>query len=101
MIAPFGHVLILAAALFLVGAVCTVTRRNLIMILVGVEIMQSAAALAFVAGSLRWGRLDGQAFVIFIMAAAAAEVAVGLALFVYSERRTGSMDADDYDLLKG
>jgi NADH-quinone oxidoreductase subunit K len=45
--------------------------------------------------------LDGQAFVIFIMAAAASEVAVGLALFVYSDRRTGSMDADDYDVLKG
>jgi NADH-quinone oxidoreductase subunit K len=101
MIVPFGHVLILAGAVFLIGAVCTMAHRNLIMILVGVEIMLNAAGLAFVAGSLHWWRLDGQAFVIFIMAAAASEVAVGLALFVYSDRRTGSMDADDYDVLKG
>jgi NADH-quinone oxidoreductase subunit K len=100
-IVPYSHVLILAAILFALGAGCAVTRRNLIMILIGVEVMLSAAGLAFVGASLRWGQLDGQAFVIFIMAVAASEVAVGLALIVYSQRRTGSVDADDYDLMKG
>jgi NADH-quinone oxidoreductase subunit K len=101
MMAPFSHILILACLLFLMGAACAVARRNLIMILVGVEIMLNAAALAFVAASLRWQHLDGQAFVIFIFAVAAAEVAVGLALIVRAQRRTGSVMADDYSQLKG
>lgn len=100
-IVPYSHVLILAAILFLMGAGCTVARRNLIMILIGVEVMLSAAGLAFIGASLHWQRLDGQAFVIFIMAVAASEVAVGLALIVYSQRRTGTVDADRYDLMKG
>jgi NADH-quinone oxidoreductase subunit K len=100
-IVPYSHVLILAAILFLLGACCAVAHRNLIMILIGVEVMLSAAGLAFVGASLHWQRLDGQAFVIFIMAVAASEVAVGLALIVYSQRRTGTVDADRYDLMKG
>jgi NADH-quinone oxidoreductase subunit K len=100
-IVPYSHVLILAAILFLLGAGCTVARRNLIMILIGVEIMLSAAGLAFVGAAMHWQQLDGQAFVVFIMAVAASEVAVGLALIVYSHRRTGSVNADDYDLMKG
>jgi NADH-quinone oxidoreductase subunit K len=63
--------------------------------------MLNAAGLAFVGASLRWQQLDGQAFVIFIMGVAAAEVSVGLALIVYCQRRTGSVDADAYDLMKG
>lgn len=101
MIVPYRHVLILAVLLFLMGAACAVARRNLIMILVGVEIMLNAAALAFVAGSLQWRYLDGQAFVLFIFAVAAAEVAVGLALIVYAQRSTGSVMADEYSRLKG
>jgi NADH-quinone oxidoreductase subunit K len=50
---------------------------------------------------MRWQQLDGQAFVIFIMAVAASEVAVGLALIVYSQRRTGSVMADDYSQMRG
>jgi NADH-quinone oxidoreductase subunit K len=101
MIVPYSHILILAAILFIMGATCAAARRNLIMILVGVEIMLNAAALAFVAASLRWQLLDGQAFVIFIFAVAASEVAVGLALLVHAHRRTGSVMADDYSQLKG
>ena len=101
MIVPFSHVLLLAVILFGLGAVCAVARRNLIMILVGVEIMLNAAGLAFVGASLRWQQLDGQAFVLFIMAVAASEVAVGLALIVYAQRRTGSVNADRYSILKG
>ena len=98
---PYSHVLLLAAVLFLLGAVCTVARRNLVMILIGVEIMLNAAGLALIGASLRWQQLDGQALVLFIMAVAASEVAVGLALIVYSHRRTGTVNADDYNLMKG
>lgn len=101
MIVSFGQVLFLAGILFLMGAACTVARRNLIMILLGVEIMLNAAGIALVGASLRWSALDGQAFVLFIMAFAAAEVAVGLALIVYSRRQTGSVHADSYDVMKG
>jgi len=101
MIVPFSHVLLLAVLLFFMGAACAVSRRNLIMILVGVEIMLNAAGLAFIAASLKWQQLDGQIFVIFILTVAAAEVAVGLALIVYAHRRTGSVDANRYSLLKG
>jgi len=101
MIVPFSHVLFLAVLLFLLGAVCAVSRRNLVMILIGVEVMLNAAGLAFVGASLRWEHLEGQVFVIFILTLAAAEVAVGLALIVSSYRRTGSVNADRYNLLKG
>jgi NADH-quinone oxidoreductase subunit K len=97
----YGAVMLLAGALFLMGAVCAVARRNLIMILIGVEVMLNAAGIALVGASLRWNALDGQAFVLFIMAFAAAEVAVGLALIVFAQRRTGSMNADRYSVLKG
>ena len=101
MIVPYGNVLILALILFLLGASCAISRRNLLMILIGVEIMLNAAGIAFVGASLKWQLLDGQAFVVFIFAAAASEVAVGLALIVYSHRRTGSLNADQYNLMKG
>ena len=100
MIVPFSHVLFLTVLLFLLGAVCAVARRNLVMILIGVEVMLNAAGLAFVGASLRWEHLDGQVFVLFILTIAAAEVAVGLALIVSSYRRTGSVNADRYNLLK-
>ncbi len=101
MIVPFSHVLILAVVLFGLGAVCAVSRRNLIMILIGVEIMLNAAGLVFVAASLKWGQLDGQAFFLFILAVAASEAAVGLALIVYLYRRNASTNADRYRFLKG
>ncbi|MDD2902125.1 MAG: NADH-quinone oxidoreductase subunit NuoK [Syntrophales bacterium] len=101
MIVPNGHVLLLAVILFLLGAACAIARRNLLMILIGVEVMLNAASLAFIGAALKWRQLDGQVFVIFIFAVAAAEVAVGLALIVYSQRRTGALDADAYSRLKG
>jgi NADH-quinone oxidoreductase subunit K len=101
LIVPYSHVLILAGILFLLGAVCALARWNLIMILIGVEIMLNAAGLALIGASLKWQQLEGQIFVIFIMAVAAAEVAVGLALIVYSQRRTGTLEADRFNLLKG
>jgi NADH-quinone oxidoreductase subunit K len=101
MIVPYGHVLVLAGILFFMGAGCAMARQNLIMILIGVEIMLNAAGIVFIGASLRWGALAGQAFVLFIMAVAASEVAVGLALIIYVRRRTGTVNADDYTMLKG
>jgi NADH-quinone oxidoreductase subunit K len=98
-IAPLGHVLALAALLFILGAACVVARRNLFMIIIGVEVMLNAAGLALVAGSLKWQNLDGQALVLFIFAIAAAEVSVGLALAIYAWSRRGSLDPDDYRML--
>lgn len=100
MIVPFGHVLLLAGLLFLMGMFCVVVRRNLIMILLGVEIMLNAATIAFVGAALRWHHLEGQVFVLFILAVAGAEVSLGLALIVCAYRRTGSMDPNTYNLLK-
>jgi NADH-quinone oxidoreductase subunit K len=97
---PFGHVLILAGLLFLMGVLCAVVRRNLIMILLGVEIMLNAATIAFVGAALRWQTMEGQVFVLFILAVAAAEVSVGLALIVNAYRRTGSVDPGKFNLLK-
>lgn len=100
MIVPFNHVLILAGLLFLMGIFCTVVRRSLIMILLGVEIMLNAASILLVGSSLRWQDLDGQAIVLFVFAIAAAEVSVGLALIVWAYRRTGSVDPRNYNILK-
>jgi len=100
MIVSFGHVLVLSGVLFLLGTVCAVVRRNLIMILLGVEIMLNAATIAFVGAALRWHDMEGQVFVLFIFAVAAAEVSVGLALIIGVYRRTGSVDPNNFNLLK-
>ena len=100
MIVSFGHVLVLSGLLFLLGTVCAVARRNLIMILLGVEIMLNAATIAFVGAALRWQDMEGQVFVLFIFAVAAAEVSVGLALIIGVYRRTGSVDPNNFNLLK-
>lgn len=97
MIVPYNHVLVLAGILFLMGMLCVVTRRNLIMILLGLEIMLNAAAVAFVGAALRWQHLEGQAVAIFILAIAAAEVSIGLALVVSVYKRTGSLDPGTYN----
>lgn len=101
MIVPFAHVLILAAVVFVMGALCALLRRNLVMILLGIEIMLNASGIALVGGSLRWMNLEGQALVLLVMAVAAAEVSVGLSLIVSSRRFTGSLNADAQDKLKG
>ena len=100
MIVPLGHVFLLAGLIFSMGLVCMVAHRNLIMTLVGVEVMMNAAAIVFVAAALRWQLMEGQVFILFILAVAAAEVSVGLALVFSVYRRTGSIDPDTYNILK-
>jgi NADH-quinone oxidoreductase subunit K len=96
----FGYVLALSGIVVVLGMICAVARRNLIMILLGVEVMLNGAAIAFIGAALRWQQLEGQAFVLFIIAIAAAEVSLGLALIVYLYHRTGSLDPDDHRVLK-
>jgi NADH-quinone oxidoreductase subunit K len=100
MIAPYGHVLVLAGMTFVLGLICILVRRDLIMILIGVEIMMNAGAIAFVGASLKWHLLDGQIFVLFLFGVAAAEVAVGLALLVRGHRESDSLDSETFNLLK-
>jgi len=98
---PTGHVLIVAAMLVSIGAFGVLLRRNLLFMLLAVEVMLNGAALAFVGASARWQQPDGQVFVVFIMAMAAAEVAVGLALILQIYRRASTLDADALDQLRG
>ncbi len=101
MIVPIGHILIVSGAMFIMGLACVLARRNLIMILIGVEIMLNAVGLALVGGSALWQRIDGQIFVIFLMAMTSAEVSISLAMVVYLRRRKGTVDADAFDGMKG
>lgn len=77
---PMEHGLLLAGILFGLGALGVLVRRNILFILLSLEIMLNAAGLAFIVAGTRWGQADGQVMFIFILAMAAAEVAVGLAL---------------------
>jgi NADH-quinone oxidoreductase subunit K len=70
------------------------------MIVLGIEIMLNAVSIVFVGAALRWNDLDGQTFVLFILAVAATEVSVGLAIIVYAFRRTGSFDPSNFNLLR-
>ncbi|MFW6284335.1 MAG: NADH-quinone oxidoreductase subunit NuoK, partial [Desulfosalsimonas sp.] len=92
MIVPYTHVMLLGAIVFLMGMICTLTRRNLIMIIVGLEIMLNAAAIVFVGAGLQFQQIEGQVMALFIVAVAAAEVSVGLAMVVCIYRQTQSLD---------
>lgn len=98
---PTSHVLIVAAMLVCIGTFGVLLRRNLLFMLLSLEVMLNGAALAFVGAAARWEQPDGQVFVIFIMAMAAAEVAVGLALILQIYRCASSLDADGLDVLRG
>ncbi|MGA7997188.1 MAG: NADH-quinone oxidoreductase subunit NuoK [Bradyrhizobium sp.] len=93
--------LLLAMVLFALGTIGVLIRRNLIVMLMSVEIMLNAAGLAFIAAGSRWGRADGQVMFILILALAAAEVAVGLALILRLYQRLGTLDADAADQMRG
>lgn len=94
-------VILLSAALFVIGVAGVLIRRNALMIFMSVELMLNAANLAFVAFARQWGQLDGQLFVFFIMTVAAAEVAVGLALIVAIFRSKKSTSVDELNQLNG
>jgi NADH-quinone oxidoreductase subunit K len=99
---PLYHVLILAAILFSMGLACVVAwRANVIMMLIGIEIMLNAVMLTFVGGSAQWRIADGQLFSLMLMALTSAEVSLALAMVVYLHRRKRSVNTDDFDSMKG
>lgn len=91
---PIEHVLILAMLLFCVGAIGVLVRRNIIFILISLEFMMNASALAFVAAGAKWGQPDGQIMFMLILAIAAAEVAVALGIVIQMARRFRTLDVD-------
>ena len=95
-----NHYLILSAALFVLGFVGVVLRRNLLVVLMSIEIMLNAVNLSFVAFSRHLGDLQGQAAAFFIIVLAAAEAAVGLAIIILIFRRRGSVQSTDITELK-
>jgi len=98
---PVEHGLILAGILFALGTVGLLMRRNVIFVLMSIEIMLNAAGLAFVVAGSRWGQADGQVMFIFILTMAAAEVSVGLALVLQFFSRSGTLDTDAASSMKG
>ncbi len=98
---PIQYYIALSMILFTLGALGVLVRRNAIIIFMSVELMLNAANLAFVAFARMHHSLDGQIFVFFVMAVAAAEVAVGLALIVAIFRSKHSIDIDQINNLKG
>jgi NADH-quinone oxidoreductase subunit K len=91
----------LAGLLFMLGLVGVLARRNVIFILMSIEIMLNAAGLAFVVAGARWQQADGQVMFLFILAMAAAEVSVGLALVLRLYRQWGTLDADVASSMRG
>ena len=93
--------LILAAVLFLLGFGGVLVRRNLIFVLMSIEVMFNAAGLAFVVAGQRWEQPDGQIMFIFILAVTAAEVAVGLALVLAAQHYYRTLDTDEISEMRG
>jgi NADH-quinone oxidoreductase subunit K len=98
---PIGYYITLSAILFTLGVVGVLIRRNAIIIFMSVELMLNSANLAFVAFARMYESLNGQIFVFFVMAVAAAEVAVGLALIVAIFHSKRSINVDEINTLKG
>lgn len=98
---PLEHGLLLAAILFTLGLIGVLVRRNIIVILMSIEIMINAAGLAFVLAGAQWGQAEGQVMFIFILTMAAAEVAVGLALILQLVHRLKTLDIDAAAQMRG
>ncbi len=103
---PTEHVIALSAALFTVGVIGALVRRNLIVILMSIELMLNAANLAFVGFNRMWPgtegapAVDGQIFVLIVITVAASEVAVGLGIFLSMFRNRDSVNVEEVNLLK-
>jgi NADH-quinone oxidoreductase subunit K len=97
---PLSHYVILSAIVFTTGLVGVLIRRNIIIILLSVELMLNATNINFVAFSYYFHNVAGQVFVFFALTVAAAEVAVGLAIIIALYRTKSSINVDDFQLLK-
>jgi NADH-quinone oxidoreductase subunit K len=101
MTVPITHVLTFSLALFLVGVIGVLTRRNGIILLMSIELMLNAANINFVAFSRLLGDLAGQVFAMFVIVTAAGEVAVGLAIILALFRNRESVMVDEVTIMKG
>ena len=97
---PLDHLLILSGLLFTIGLIGVITRRNILLILLNLEILLSAANLAFVSFAYAWKELSGQIMVFFIFIVAAVEITVGLAIALLLVRHAGKMEADEIRQMK-
>ena len=93
--------LLISAILFVIGLVGLLVRRNIVFMLMSVEIMLNAAGLAFVVAGAHWQQTDGQVMFIFILTTAAAEVAIGLALIIQMYHHFKTLDSDTANRLRG
>jgi NADH-quinone oxidoreductase subunit K len=97
---PIAYYLILAAILFSIGVCAFLIKRNVITIFMSIELMLNAVNLTFVAFAHMWHRIEGQIFVFFVMAVAAAEAAVGLAIIIALFRARQTLNVDQVNLMK-
>jgi NADH-quinone oxidoreductase subunit K len=98
--APLHYYLILSAVIFAIGVTGVIVRRNLIVILMSIELMLNAVNLTFIAFSYSWGTIEGQVMVFFVMAVAAAEAVIGLAIIIALFRHRQSLDPQEMQLLR-
>ena len=97
---PLNYYLILSGVLFVIGVIGVLVRRNAIIIFMSIELMLNAVNLTFIAFSRYLNSIDGQIFVIMVMAVAAAEVVVGLALIIAVFRVKETVNVDEVNILK-
>jgi NADH-quinone oxidoreductase subunit K len=98
--APLNYYLVLSAVIFAIGVTGVIIRRNLIVILMSIELMLNAVNLTFIAFSRALGSIDGQVIVLFVMTVAAAEAVVGLAIVISVFRHRQTLDPQEMQLLK-
>lgn len=98
---PVDFGLVTAGVLFSLGLIGLLVRRNIIFMLMSVEIMLNASGLAFIIAGTRWAQADGQVMFLFILSMAAAEVSVGLALILQLYKRFNSLDTDAANKMRG
>lgn len=98
---PLAHALLLSGILFALGLLGVLVRRDFLFVLMSIEIMMNAAALAFVTAGSRWGQADGQVMFILVLSLAAAEACVGLAILLQLHRRFRTLDTDAAAEMKG
>jgi NADH-quinone oxidoreductase subunit K len=97
---PTSHYLVLSLLLFTIGVIGVVTRRNVVIILMSIELILNAVNINLVAFSRHLGSVDGQVFAIFVITDAAAEAAVGLGIIIAFFRNRQTLLADEMDLLR-
>ena len=98
---PSSFYFALSGALFTIGAIGVITRRNAIIVFMCIELMLNGVNLTFIAAGNVLNSIDGMIFVFFIMTVAAAEAAIGLAIFVLLFRQKGTINVDEINVLKG